>query len=196
MKNMINLLPVSFLRQQIVRKRATQWCAIISTVLTIGWGWHLFEHREQIGLFQQLESLQREHRPAKTMLKQLVEMRQQLDELQQQELVARELEHHRDALTLLGVISNTTQATKGRVRVTKVQLTNFQNLRTTSFGDERAKTDDGLVLTGVSLDNPAVAELVDGLSDSGVFSRVELVLSKERPNSEVSLRDYEVRCEF
>ena len=52
------------------------------------------------------------------------------------------------------------------------------------------------MLAGVSLDNPAVAELLDGLQDSGIFSRVELLTLKEREDSDVSLRDYEVRCEF
>jgi hypothetical protein len=53
-----------------------------------------------------------------------------------------------------------------------------------------------MLLSGVSLDNPAVAELIDGLDNSGVFSRVELTTLKEREDKDVSLRDYEVRCEF
>jgi hypothetical protein len=41
-----------------------------------------------------------------------------------------------------------------------------------------------------------VVELLDGLQGSGIFSRVELLASKEREAAEVALRDYEVRCEF
>ena len=54
----------------------------------------------------------------------------------------------------------------------------------------------GLTVNGVSLDNPAVAELLDGLQKSGVFRRVELVTLKEREDKEAALRDYEMRCEF
>ena len=127
MRTMINLLPQSFRRQQILRKRLMQWTSIISAVLVTGWGWHWYEMREDRQLTQQLETLSREHAPTQTMLKQLVEMRQQLKELQQQETVAKELDCQRNALTLLGVISDTAQKTKGRLRVTKFELSNFQD---------------------------------------------------------------------
>ena len=42
------------------------------------------------------------------------------------------------------------------------------------------------MLAGVSLDNPAVAELLDGLQDSGIFSRVELLTLKEREGKDVA----------
>jgi hypothetical protein len=132
------------------------------------------------------------------MLQQLAKMRKQLDDLQQQEAVARELEYHRNALALLGVISETAQATEGRARVTRLELKDFQNMQpaaqaATGTQDTSAS---GLLLTGVSIDNPAVAELLDGLQDSGMFSHVELLLSKERDVNGTALRDYELRCEF
>jgi hypothetical protein len=130
------------------------------------------------------------------MLRQLMTMRERLEELQQQELIARELEYHRNALTLLGVISETAQATNGRVRITKIDLVGFQNMRPPDPNVAPEAQVDGLVLHGVSLDNPAVAELLDGLQDSGMFSRVELLVSKERSEGQTSLRDYEVRCQF
>ncbi len=196
MRTMINLLPVSYRRQQFVRRRAIQWSAVVFAALVIGWSWHWFERREELALTEQLESLEREHAPTKTMLKQLVNMRKQLDELEQQEIVARELEYHRNALTLLGVLSATAQATNGRVRVTTVELTGFQNVRRADLRANQYGPADGLTVKGISLDNPAVAEFLDGLHDSGMFSRVELRESKERQERDVSLRDYEVRCEF
>jgi len=200
MRTMINLLPVSYRRQQVVRKRVMQWASVVCAVLLIGSGWHWYERREGMVLGQQLESLEREHAPTKAMLKQLVNMRQKLDELQQQETIAKELEYHRNALTLLGVISETAHATKGRVRVTKIELTGFQKMRVSRPDDapQETQTDmpDGLVVGGVSLDDRAWAELLDGLHDSGMFSRVELLVLKEREESDVSLRDYELRCEF
>jgi Tfp pilus assembly protein PilN len=143
-----------------------------------------------------LESLEREYRPNKTMLAQLVSMRQKLEELQQQEAVASELEYQRNALTLLGVISETAKATKGRVRVTKVELVGFQDTQEqeqAAVGDMPAS---GLVVSGVSLDNPAVTELVDGLKEAKIFSSVELLSSKEREEGEASMQDYAVRCVF
>jgi hypothetical protein len=196
MKTMVNLLPMSFRRQQIVRLRVIQWTLVICAVLATGGVWHWYERLESVELARRLESLQREHAPARLMLKQLEDMRKQLDELHQQESVAQELEHQRNALTLLGVISDTANATQGRVRVTKLELTDFQNMRVPQPGSSANAGTSGLLVSGVSLDNPAVAELFDGLQDSGIFRRVELVVSKERMDGEVALRDYEMRCEF
>ncbi len=194
MKTMINLMPQSFRRQQILRRRLIQWTSIVSTVLAIGWGWHWCEMREDRQLTQQLDTLSREHAPTRSMLKQLVDMRQQLVELQQQETVAKELDCQRNALTLLGVISDTARKTKGRLRVTKFELVNFQSAP--GSVDSAGAKPAGLTLDGVSLDNPSVAELLDGLQKSGIFSRVELLTLKEREDKESALRDYQVRCEF
>lgn len=192
---MINILPASYRRQQIIRNRVVQWTTIVVAVLAIGWVWHWLEMREQTYLSQRLEVLSREHAPTQMMLKQLVDMRHQLKELEQQESVAKELETQRNALTLLGVISDTAQKTNGRLRVTKFELTNFQNAaKADAAAAGTSPPPGGLVLSGVSLDNPAVAELLDGLQHSGIFSHVELLKLKERDG--LSLRDYEVRCEF
>jgi Tfp pilus assembly protein PilN len=196
MRTTINLLPVSYQRQQLVRRRVIQWCSIILAVLVVGSAWHWYESREYTLLAQQLEVLSREHAPTQTMLKQLVDMRQQLDELQQQETVAKELEHQRSTLALLGAISKTAEKTKGRLRVAKLELTDFQQLRSAGASAPAGATPTGLLLTGVSLDNKAVSELLDGLQDSGMFSRVALLKCMERENNADSLRDYEVRCEF
>jgi hypothetical protein len=194
MKNRINLLPASYRRKQFLRRRIVQWSSILCGVLVGGWGWHWYELREGRALAQQLEVLERENAPTQRLFQQLVDMRAKLDQLQQQETVAGELERQRSALTLLGVVSKTAQQAGGRLRLTKLDLTNFQNA---ALADSiAAGGPGGLQLTGVSLDNPSVGELLDGLQDSGIFSRVELVVLKEREEGETSLRDYEVRCEF
>jgi Tfp pilus assembly protein PilN len=193
MRTAINLLPHSFRRQQILGKRVMQWTSIISAVLVTGWGWHWYEMREDRQLIQQLETLSREHAPTQAMLKQLVDMRQQLKELEQLETVAKELDYQRNALTLLGVLSDSVQKTKGRLRVTKFEVNNFQSGQGAS--DSMAKT-AGLTIGGVSLDNPAVGELLVRLQKSGLFRRADLITLKEREDKDAVLRDYEVRCEF
>jgi hypothetical protein len=200
MKTMVNLLPKSFRRQQLARKRAIQWGAALSVALLGSMASHWSDLREQHALAQELEVLSREYQPTQTMLKQLVEMRQRLDNLQRQEAVARELEYQRNPLALLGVISQTAQKANGRLRVTKVDLTDFQKPERMAGAVAGAGTSDGrssgVVVSGVSLDNPAVADLLDGLQNSGLFGQVELLKMKEREGSSTKLSDYEVRCEF
>jgi Tfp pilus assembly protein PilN len=193
---MVNLLPMSFRRRQMARKRAIQWMVVVCFVLVAGWASHWFELREQTALAQQLEVLSREHRPTQTMLKQLVKMRHRLGTLQEQEAIARELESQRSALAILGVVSKTAGVTKGRLRVTELALTDFQSTNQGAGTGSPAAGTSSLALTGVALDNPAVAELLDGLQDSGLFGRVELQLMKEREDGNGALRDYQVKCEF
>jgi hypothetical protein len=196
MKNSINLLPTSFRRQQIIRVRAYQWCVGICAVLVAGWIFHWYELREQQAMVERLEVLKREHQPTQLMLKQLVAMRKKLVDLEQQERIARELEHQRNALTLLGVVSQTAQKTNGRLRITNLELSNFQSLQKTDEAGSPVEQLGGLRLEGVSLDNPAVAELVVGLEQSGIFRRVELNTLSERQEADASFGHYEIRCEF
>jgi hypothetical protein len=195
MRTAINLLPMGFRRQQMVRLRAFQWASVVCAVVALGWGWHWLEQRTALELSQQLESLEREHAPTKTMLKQLVNMRHQLDELQQQENIAMELEYQRNVLALLAVISETAKSSQGRVRVTNFQVTGFQNMRAPKPDNGKEQTPDGVIVRGVSLDNSAVADLLAGLQDSGMFSHVEMAM-KEHAEGDVSLREYELRCEY
>lgn len=196
MKSMINLLPMSFRRRQMARKRTIQWMIVICVVLVAGWASHWVELREQAALAQELEVLSREHRPTQAMLKQLMKMRHRLVTLQEQEAIARELESQRSALTILGIVSRTAAATKGRLRVTQLELTNLQTTSLSAEAGPQGGPASGLALTGVALDNPAVAEMLDALQDSGLFGRVELQMMREREDGGGSLRDYQVKCEF
>jgi hypothetical protein len=193
---MINILPASYRRQQMVRNRCAQWITIIAIVLTSGCCWHWIEMREQTHLTQQLDVLSREHAPTQTMLKQVIDMRRQLKELQEQEIVAKELETQRNALTLLGVLSDAARNSKGHLQLKKIELTNFQNVGKSDKAGAAAPPPGGLLLTGVSLDNISVAELQTGLQRAGIFSKVELLKLKAREGKNDTLHDYEVRCEF
>jgi hypothetical protein len=191
---MINILPASYRRQQVLRSRCVQWTTIIAVALVTGWGWHWLEMREYRQLSQELDVLSREHAPTRTMLQQVVDMRKKLKELQEQETVAQELETQRNALKLLGVISKTAAKTEGKLRLTRFELTNFQNAGRSDKPANNTPPPGGLLLAGVSLDNQSVTELLAGLQGAGIFSHVELLKLKEREGA--SLRDYEVRCRF
>jgi Tfp pilus assembly protein PilN len=192
---MVNILPASYRRQQILRSRLLQWGSMIVLVLVGGWAWHWLEMRQHMHLTQRLDVLSREHAPTQTMLKQVVDMRRQLKELEQQEAVAKELETQRNALTLLGVISETAQKTGGRLRVTRLELKDFQAVgKSTGAGPGAAPA--GLLLAGVSTDNSAVQGFLKGLQGSGIFNKVECLKVKQHEEHLTSMWDYEVRCEF
>lgn len=196
MKTSINLLPTSFQRQLIVRRRIYQWGAVLGIGLLIAGAVRLGDLREYNAMKQRLDLLTREHQPTQQMLRQLVAMREELDKLQQLEQVARELEHQRPALYLLGLISQIGESTGGRLRITKLDLTGLQQPPAARKTDAAGGNASSVLLTGVSLDNQSIAKLQSGLSESGFFSQVELIKSTGLDEEGGSLREYQVRCDL
>jgi hypothetical protein len=196
MKTSINLLPASYQRQLVIRRRAYQWGVVLGVGLLIGAAVRWRDVRENQAIAQRLDLLTREHQPTQIMLKQLVDMRRELGELQQLAHIAQELEYQRPALSLLGILSDIGEKADGKLRVTRLELAGLQQPSPTSKADQPNAGSSGVTLTGVSLDNPSIAKLVTGLDESGFFARTILVKSKELGEESNSLREYEVRCEF
>ncbi len=196
MRNSINLLPALYRRQQMLRRRAIQWGTAILAVLVVGWGSHWFEVQEQKLLAQRLDVLKRDHQPTRTKLQQLVEMRQKLESLKEQEAIAHELEYQRSALVLLGVLSESARETEGRLRITKLNLENLQSPGNGTDTSTSESQSAHMLVSGVSLDYAAVSTLMKGLQDSKCFSHVELLTSTERETGGRAMCDYELRCEF
>jgi hypothetical protein len=195
MKSAINLLPSSYHRKLLLRRCALVWGAVLGVVLLIGallqWS---DVHARQV-VVQRFDLLEREHRPTQRMLTQLVAMRRELADLRQLEQIAGELEEQRPVLTLLGAVSHIAEQAGGRLRITEMALSGLQPIRSNAAAASDARAGN-LVLTGVSLDYPAIAELLTGLQDSELFARVELVKSTKLGGEQQTLFDYQVRCEF
>jgi len=195
MKTSVNIRPSGLRRQQVLRLRAAQWSKVLCVALVGGWiahGYVLSEHR---GVTQRLERITREQQPSRNLLRQLIAKRAELAQLAEQEVATCQLGSQRHVLTLLHAVSQAARQTGGRLRVTKLDLTDFQHVGATGKAGAAA-TPGSMLVAGESLDNSAVAELHVGLQASGLFRRVELLTSKERDRGEAALCDYEVRCDF
>lgn len=199
MKLVVNLLPPSYRRKHLLRRRAMQWGAALAAVLLVVWCGRWFEMREYNVLRLQLEAASREAQPAQVMLREITEMRKQIDELQEYEAVAQELEYQRQVLPVLGIVSRSARFSDGKLQVTQLAAEELQSLAPSSADaaprDEKS-TPGSIKLVGVALDNPAVAEFQERLVKSGMFADVKLIKSNERKNGVVALCDYEVSCEL
>lgn len=196
MKTAINLLPVAYRRQRLVRRRAIQWSLVLAAALaTIGAaGW--LKGLEYRLLERQLAAVNRESRPAQAMLREIAVMRKQIERLQQRQTIAQELEQQRQALALLGAISQAARNTDGRLRVVDCRVNDLQASEVDEHQEENAHHPGTVTLLGVALDSPTVAEFNDGLLRSGLFADVKLIKSNERTEVGPEMFDYEVRCEL
>lgn len=200
MKAAINLLPFAYRRQWLIRRRALQWSAILAaTLAAIGVARWYKGHERQV-LTRQLEAITREGRPSQTMLREITRMRAQIDRLQHHQSIAQELEQQRQALALLGVISEAARRTEGRLRVLDCRVVDLQAIEVDENQSESPLRPGTVTLTGVALDSPTVAEFHDGLLRSGLFADVKLIKSNERTGLGAGLApelfEYEVRCEL
>ena len=194
MRTAINLLPTSSRKQLMLRRRLTQWSAVVCAIVLLIWGARWNRLREYHALQQQHEVLAREQRPLQTMVKEIGTMRQQLEDLNEQESIAKELEHHRRVITLFGFVSQTARESQGMFRVTDFQLVDLQYFASSEARQAAGPNAGSFTLHGVSLDSPTVAELLDKLQQSGLFTSVELVSLKEKQEGGISLHDFQVSC--
>lgn len=196
MKTAINLLPVAYRRQRIVRRRAVQWSlvlvAVLSAIATASWIKDIEYHM----LERQLAAVDRESRPAQAMLDEIGTMRKQIKRLQQHQTIAQELEQQRQVLALLGAISQAAHETDGRLRVVDCRVVDLQATEVDEHAAHAAHQPGTVTLLGVALDSPTVAEFNDGLLRSGLFADVKLIKSNERAQAGPEMFDYEVRCEL
>lgn len=201
MKTAINLLPPRYRRERMLRRRGLQWSILLCGVLATVWGARWYKLREYESLSQSLEAVAREGRPAQMMLREIMEMRQQIERLQHHEVVARELDRQRQVLALLGLVGRAAGASDGRLRLMNLQAVDLQATHVAiEHGNSRSGAEEAkpgaITLSGVSLDSPTVAEFHDALLKSGLFSDVKLIKSNERKESGLAMYDYEVRCEL
>lgn len=196
MKTAINLLPPAYRRQRLIVRRSLQWSVVLLVILSsIGLaGW--YKRRECRLLQEQVAAATRVNQPARTMLQDITAMRSQINELDQYQLIAEELEQQRQVLALLGAVSQAASRTAGKLRVVDCHAVNLQATETAGDANANAAQLGSVTLAGVALDSPTVAEFLEGLTRSGRFSEVKLVRSKERGQSSPELFDYEILCEL
>ena len=196
MKLVVNLLPPFLRRRQLARRRAVQWGTVLGAVLLAMWCGRWIELREYRVLCQQLEAASREGRPAQLMLREITTMRKQIDDLQVYEAIAQDLDHQRQVLPVLGLVSRAARFGDGMLRVLELDCEELQAI-SVSDDDREGKAVPGTVkLVGVALHSPAVAEFHDKLVQSGMFADVKLIKSNERKTGSLALYDYEVSCEL
>ena len=195
MKTHINLLPSSYQVSAMLRARALQWgvaVALVATTVGAG-GWTYLRRLD--GLRDQVALLKKEYEPLDKLITDIRDMRHQLAHLDDQEAVAGRLETQRRAITLLGAVSKSAAQCGGRLQVESLNVLDLQSERSTAKPNAD-QPPQSMLLSGVSLDNLTVTQLVGGLRAAGIFRFVELRSLQETTDRQITLHAYEVLCTF
>lgn len=208
MKRSVNLLPWTYRRQQLVRRRLLQWVAVWALLLPLaaaGLGAALLRRGE---VRQRVADLEAQYAPVAELARQLSEGRKTLRQWEDRRKGAAALEETRPALTLLGLVSRCARACDGRLRIDKLSL---QPRQAPSVA-EPPKTPPGrpgpqtsrvagrpsatVAIQGQALDNLAVAQFVAHLRETRAFERVELKSTAQQPGGQTRLCAYLIECTY
>jgi Tfp pilus assembly protein PilN len=191
----MNLVPLAFQRKLLIRRRMRQWfipCAIaliasLSACAEVG-------YRLSV-LSRQSAALESQLGPMKAMSKENDQISARLSNLIGHESVLHEVVGVQRPLTLLAMISQSAERTNGRLQVKRLTV----QQTAVDKPDPKVKTArpasvTEITLSGVALDDAAVATFVQALKDSSIFTTVELKSTVGVMLSDTSARQYDVTC--
>jgi hypothetical protein len=205
MKRHLNLLPWSFRRRMLVRRRLGQWSALgFVAVLVMGSVW-LWEARALDRDEQSVEALRRRAAPTLGMQQKNQRGQQRLRSLEGGQSLLAELEPERMSFHLLAAISRGAGQCQGRIQVRHLSLERaLQPVKTATAppaGDKTAAKQPEVMeevckvsVRGIGTDNLAVAQFVAALRDSSLFHSVELKSTVGGSDAHEQGRAYHIEC--
>lgn len=184
LKNSIDLLPFSYRRNRLIRKRCLQWITVLIVVL-LGVS---FEYQRER---QDYQSDLRHLRAQKSKYAGVVSKKKELAQLEKQisassESAAMEFDSplNNIALNLLGIVSNSVRGCNGRLWVEELKMVCDVTTENTNCR---------VGISGKALDNLVVATFAAALRESAVFQRVA-VKRTNNGSTDNQMRNYSLEC--
>lgn len=187
MKTHLNLLPMSYRRGQLIRRRLKQWSAVWLLVAgcTVLVGWTQWSNY-QAGATK-LASLRVHYQPIAALKRDIAGLREKIDALQRRESLALSLADERSMVGLVGLLSQARQACAGRIAIGHLNLTR---------SGESQSARHVLTLTGVAADDIAVSQFASALRQANAFADIDLKSTGSVSVGDVEARSYTMECTF
>lgn len=208
----VNLLPSSFVWQQLLRKRLRQWAfalaflffvLIASNVpLIVQWWVDL----------QEYQSMQLAAEPARKLQDDRIEITKATLSLKHKIENLQAITARDRGTSLLGLIANSVNATDKTVQIqqlhvsietksTEMQSANPTQISNASPARQNLMTSTPvpdhqvcLKLKGIAVESESISKFVDSIQRSGVFPKVELHSMQEQMLLDRSIQDFELEC--
>jgi hypothetical protein len=204
MKNHINLLPFEFRRRQLIRARVGQSCVVAgSAVIAIAvvlWS----QHVSLRALRGEATRLDLQCEPLRQTTLENSRIEQRVQELTNRQSLLSEIESTQKTLSLIGIVSRSARRGGSRVQVRQFSVQRIRSVSNNppaaSIKEDVKSENDAqhpqmkLTLSGVAMDDLAVAKFVVALREDGVFNVVELKSSLEGGAGDHMFRQYQIEC--
>lgn len=207
MKRHLNLLPWTFQRRMLVRRRLGQWSAVcvVSTML-LGGVW-LWEARARDLEQSAIDNLERRASPILGMMQRNQKIEQRLKLLEGGQSLLGELEPEQLSYHLLAAVSKSASQCSGRIQVQQFTLERTQQAKDSVKDAAKAPPKEGaaqkepeteevckVTIKGIGTDNLAVAQFVAALRESSLFQKVELKSAVGGADARGQGRSYIIEC--
>ncbi|MBC8356457.1 MAG: hypothetical protein H8E66_31135 [Planctomycetes bacterium] len=187
MKTHLNLMPMRYRRGQLIRCRLKQWSALwlLAACGTVLLGWTQWSQYKAGAA--KLDSLRIRYEPIDAMKHDITGIQMTIDALQRRESLALSLADERSMLGLVGVLSQARKSCDGRISIGQLTL------------DRRGRTRSAMsvmTLSGVAVDDIAVARFTRALREANAFAGVDLKSTGKTTIGEIEGRTYTMECTF
>ena len=201
MKTHLNLLPWSYRRGRLLRRRLIQWSAAWTLASLVCGGIWWTGYRSYLAAQDAVRWRTEQYEPVEIMRGEIEQLRADIEELSDRETLVGQLAEERPPLTVMGLVSRSARGCDGRVHVERILLNRDGSAG--RLGAKAANTpathaggDSMLTIHGLGLDHAAVSKFVVQLSRSGAFDHVELKSSLQKIMAGDTLRGFIVECQF
>ncbi|MCA9118967.1 MAG: hypothetical protein H6822_16770 [Planctomycetaceae bacterium] len=187
MKSHLNLLPMGYRRGQLIQRRLKQWSVLwfLAAAATVLLGWTQWS-QYQAGAAK-LTALRIRYEPVAAMKTDVIALQEKIDALQRRESLALSLADERSMLGLVGLLSEARRACDGRVSIAHLSMQRNE-------GDHAATS--VMTLSGVAMDDLAVARFTNALREANAFVAVDLRSTGSTKVGEIEARTYTMECTF
>jgi Tfp pilus assembly protein PilN len=189
----MNLVPLTFQRKLLVRRRVRQWflpcaLALIISLTAVG----EVGYRLRI-LTLESRALEEQLAPMNEMSLENDRLTSQLKALVGHESVLNEIAGVQRPISLLAVISRSAAAVEQRLQIHKLSVSQSSVDSAAGKGSSPAIATE-ITIHGIALDDADVAAFVRSLDESKAFSAVELKSTAGAEVMDVAVRQYDVMC--
>ena len=208
----VNLLPSSFVWQQLLRKRLRQWACALGCLLIVLIASNVSLIVQWWVDLQEYQSMQLAAEPARKLQDSRIEITKALHGLKQKSECLQALTDRDRGTSLLGLIANGVNATDKTVQVQQLhvsienkspetqsvnpaQVSNATPSRTNPpTGNQLPENQIRLTLKGIAVESESISRFVDSIQRSNVFPKVELRSTQERVLMDRSIQEFELEC--
>lgn len=201
----VNLLPDDYLAQQVLRRQALSWGAVVAVVVICGGAFYASNYLHVALLEKQVAEESSKHPKLQQMFADVNHWERQLANAQAEMTMTDQLRKDKRVLTLIGFVVRSTQNAGGKTRLQhlSVRLPSANAPQSIASGGAAmpgpppaAEPQRGtLTIDGLADDANTISRFVGALEATGNLSQVNLKGSSENAAAK-HCRQFQIECEF